>query len=202
MNEKKTKPKSDGAEIARRVDEVLRIRLDGAQYHDVLQYASKQGWDVSPRQVSTYIRRADDLLLERMERNRKRLVARRLAQREALFARAVSGGDFRTALVILSDMDKLQGHYLGDRDLRELIKLASAQEKRIRELEQRLVDTAKFGGCDPPTRPASGPANQHVAGDGQRTSESVGVHVGDNARISHELASRLDMPLSGPIDPG
>ena len=40
------KPKSDAAEVAKRVEEVLRIRLDGAQFHDVVQYASEKGWGI------------------------------------------------------------------------------------------------------------------------------------------------------------
>ncbi len=42
MGEKK--PKSDAAEVAKRVEEVLRIRLDGAQFHDIVQYAAEKGW--------------------------------------------------------------------------------------------------------------------------------------------------------------
>src|SRR5947207_5867608 len=111
MATKKHTPKSDTATVARRVEEVLRIRLDGAQFHDIVQYASEKRWGVSDRQLWTYIRRADDLLVERLEGKRKRVIARRLSMREALFARAVNAADYRTALAILSDMDKLQGHY-------------------------------------------------------------------------------------------
>ena len=36
------KPKASEAEVALRVGEVLRIRLDGAQFHDVVQYAAEK----------------------------------------------------------------------------------------------------------------------------------------------------------------
>ena len=94
------KKKAESAEVARRVEEVLRIRLDGAQYHDVVQYAAEKGWDLRERQLREYMRRADDLLVERQERSRRRLLARHIAQREALFARAVNAADLRTALAI------------------------------------------------------------------------------------------------------
>jgi hypothetical protein len=138
MPKKNNKPKSDTAEVARRVEEVLRIRLDGAQFHDVVQYAAEKGWGVEERQIRTYIARADDLLVERLEKKRRRVVARHLAQWEALYARAVNAADYRTALAVLTDAAKLQGLYASDRELRELARLAAEQGERIRDLEGRL----------------------------------------------------------------
>ena len=142
-------PKSSKAELAARVDEVLRIRLDGAQFHDIVQYASEKGWGVSDRQLWTYLRRADDLLVERQERKRKRLVARHLAQREALYARAVNAADYRTALAVLTDSAKLQELYTSERDLREL-------RRTFRDLDRRIVAL----GPDP------GPARDDAGGAG------------------------------------
>src|SRR5215211_718341 len=105
------KPKSDNAEVSRRVEEVLRIRLDGAQFHDIVQYAAEKEWELKERQIRQYMSHADDLLVERQEKKRKRLVAMHLARREALYARSVNAADYRTALAILSDTAKLQGLY-------------------------------------------------------------------------------------------
>jgi hypothetical protein len=150
-------PKSNAtqAEVAARVEEVLRIRLDGAQFHDVVQYASEKGWGVSPRQVGNYIRRADDLLVERQDHSRRRLIARHLAQRAALYARAVNAADYRTALAVLQDEAKLRGLYVSDREYREVCKLAAEQEVRIRVLESRLDDPVRDR---PPVPPAGEPA--------------------------------------------
>ncbi len=41
---KPTAKRADTAEMAKRVEEVLRIRLDGAQFHDVLQFSAEKGW--------------------------------------------------------------------------------------------------------------------------------------------------------------
>jgi hypothetical protein len=158
----KAKKKSDAAEVARRVGEVLRIRLDGAQLHDTVHYASENGWNVSDRQVATYIRRADELLVERQDKSRKRVIARRLSQREALFARALNAADYRTALAVLADLDKLQGHY-PEKDVKELVKLATTQGLRIAELEKRLaLATGEGPPVTPPTVPPARPAG---AGD-------------------------------------
>ena len=42
-------PKSDQATVLPRVDDVLRLILAGAEFADIRQYASEQGWQVSER---------------------------------------------------------------------------------------------------------------------------------------------------------
>lgn len=63
--------KASKAEVAARVDEVLRVRLDGAQFHDIVQYAAAQGWGVEEQQLWNYVRRADALLAERHGRSQR-----------------------------------------------------------------------------------------------------------------------------------
>jgi len=133
----KAKRKAEAAEVALRVDEVLVIRLDGAQYHDVVQYAAEKGWDLKERQLREYIARADELLVERLEKKRKRTIAMHLARRETLYGRAVNAADYRTALAILIDDAKLRGLY-PEREMKELLKLVAAQGLQIAELEKRL----------------------------------------------------------------
>jgi len=108
-NKRKPAKKSDDSEVARRVEEVVRIILDGAQHWDVLQYASEKGWGVSERQVRTYIARAHEILVEQQEKDREKVIARHLSQRQALFARAVNAADLRTALSVLDSEAKLRG---------------------------------------------------------------------------------------------
>ena len=143
---KKKPPKADTAAVALRVEEVLRIRLDGAQFHDVVQYAAENEWGVRDRQLRTYLRRADDLLVERQDTGRRRVIARHLAQRMALYARAVNAADYRTALAVLADEAKLRGLYASDKELRELLKLAAEQGRQLRDLEARLADAARPAG--------------------------------------------------------
>src|SRR6476620_10346841 len=98
-----TPKKSDGTTVSQRIEDALRILLDGAQHHDIVQYGSEKGWGVSERQIRKYIARAHDLLIERQEKSRKRTIARHLAQRQALYARSVNAADLRTALAVLAD---------------------------------------------------------------------------------------------------
>lgn len=111
----KTPGKADNVTIAQRITEVLRIRLEGAQFHDIVQYAAEKGWAVGDRQLLTYSQRADELLIEQQEKSRKKIFAWHLAKRAALFARAVNAADYRTALAILTDDAKLRRMYPADR---------------------------------------------------------------------------------------
>src|SRR5437773_1836066 len=43
--------KSTKTVVQRRIDEVLGIRLDGAQFHDIVRYASEKKWGVGERQL-------------------------------------------------------------------------------------------------------------------------------------------------------
>lgn len=105
------KPKANNAVLARRIEEVIRIRLDGAQLHDLREYAAEQKWPTSNRQLEEYIARADALLLSRQEKDTAKIMARHLAQRAMLFARSVNGADYRTALAVLQDEARLRGLY-------------------------------------------------------------------------------------------
>ena len=132
---------ADKATVSLRVDEVLRIRIDGAQFHDVVQYAAEKGWNLKERQIREYMRRADALLTERRDKNRRQIIARRLAQRESLYARAVNAADYRTALAILDSADKLRGLFPTEKDLRtRWCSLFRSKRSRIRELEANASD--------------------------------------------------------------
>src|SRR5688572_16247454 len=114
--------RADRAEMQKRIDEILRIRLDGAQFHDVMHFVAEKGWKLSERQVRNYMRKADELLVERREPSRKRLVARHIAMREALYARAVNGADLRTALAVADSLAKMQNLFSSEREMSDLIR--------------------------------------------------------------------------------
>jgi hypothetical protein len=152
--EKPTKKPATSAVVAQRVEEILRIRLDGAQFHDCVQYGAEKGWGLSERMIGKYIEKADKLLAERLDRKRSTVIARHIAKREALFARAVNAGDLRTALATLDSEAKLRGLY-PDREMKELLALAREQGKRLLELEQQAHDAAFL----PPKTGEAGEAN-------------------------------------------
>jgi hypothetical protein len=103
--------KSTQAVVKQRVEEVFKLRLGGAEFADILQYASapEQNWQVSERQLWNYIAAADRLVKERFDARADHLLARHLLQRRQLYAHAMGAGDFGTALRILDSEAKLEG---------------------------------------------------------------------------------------------
>ena len=159
------RPRTTAADAAR-LDTVLRLRLDGAQLHDLRGFCNDLGdeadkarggppWGVDDESLADLIARADDLLVARVERKRERAVAVQLARRDALFARAINAGDYGVALSILRDQADLLGMYPKVEELRKLVK---AQDAIIRELEDQR---------EPPAlRPAEGGPRPAEAGEG------------------------------------
>lgn len=134
------------AEAARRVDVILRLRLDGGALHDLAAYANDSSkaacearggppWNVSDAELAKLIGRADDLLVARTERRRSRAVAVQLAKRDALYVRAINSGDLGVALSILRDQAQLLSMYPVAAELRNTIK---AQAALIADLEAAL----------------------------------------------------------------
>jgi len=116
--------KAEALRVARRVEEVLRIRLDGAQFWDVCEYVrekereSGSAWELadgaeplSDSQVRRYIQRADRLILASVKEKRGKVLRRHLARRERMYGAAMNAGDVRTALAVLQDEARLRGLY-------------------------------------------------------------------------------------------
>jgi hypothetical protein len=116
------KAKPTKAQVEARVDEILRIRLDGAEIWDVREYVREQEqtqgshWHLaegqnplSDSQLWRYIAKSDRLLAETCRASRKKVVRRHLAQRRNLFAKALSAGDYRAALAAAESEARLQG---------------------------------------------------------------------------------------------
>jgi hypothetical protein len=114
--------KATRATIRQRVEELLAIRLDGAEFWDIRQYVSeKQAAGEAPwavpegdpplcdRTLWRYLAEADRLIAESCRGGRKKLLRRHLAQRRNLYAKAVSAGDIRVALAAAESEARLQG---------------------------------------------------------------------------------------------
>jgi hypothetical protein len=110
--------------IRQRVEEILAIRLDGAQFYDVRQYVAEKeaageppwtipegGRPLSERSLWRYIEKTNKLLEESLREGRKESLRRHVAQRRHLYAKAVSQGDVRAALSVLRDEAELRGLY-------------------------------------------------------------------------------------------
>jgi hypothetical protein len=159
--------KATAATIRARVEDVLRILLDGAQPWDIRQYVSGREaagappWAVpqgskplSERQIRRYCDQADRLIAESCRTHRKQLLRRHLAQRRNLLARALNIGDLRTALAVLDSLAKLLALFPSEDEA--LRREAEALRKQLRERKE-----ANGGG-------GNSEAAEGVAGPGER----------------------------------
>jgi hypothetical protein len=116
--------KATKVQTEQRVSEVLRIRLDGAEIWDLREYVREKEqvagspWKLADGQTSLsdsqlwrYIAKADQLITDSCRTSRKKLIRRHLVQRRNLYAKAVSAGDYRSALAAARDEAELQGLY-------------------------------------------------------------------------------------------
>jgi hypothetical protein len=106
-------------QVRKRVEEILQIRLDGAQGWDLWRYVAEKveakdpTWGEQPlsdRTIYRYSLMADRLIAESCKGSRKRLIRNHLARRN-LYAKSVSAGDYRTALAVIRDEAEMQGLY-------------------------------------------------------------------------------------------
>jgi hypothetical protein len=107
----KAKEKSTQAVVQQRVEEVLQIRLLGAEFADVRQHAQEKKWKVGDRQLWRYIEESDALLARTLEKDCDKPLARHVAQRRALFARCMAVSDYSNARAVLKDEAELLGLY-------------------------------------------------------------------------------------------
>lgn len=136
------KRRATKAEVSARVDDLLRVRLLGAEARDLCDFVRQQEtekgscWELkagetplSDSQILRYAAKTDVLLAAQMEKDRGKLFARHVAQRRMLLARAMESGDLRTALAVLKD----------ECELLELYRVQTAEdlERRLTVLEER-----------------------------------------------------------------
>jgi hypothetical protein len=127
------KPRCDATTARLRVEDVLRVILDGGTPVDLRRYVAEQEakgeppWAIPPghkpmaeRQLYKYRAKAHELMAECYEKDTTRLVMTHYTRREALYARSLQTGDLRTAHAVLKDLAELQGLYPASRTQHEV----------------------------------------------------------------------------------
>jgi hypothetical protein len=222
MAEMPKKAKATAALVARRIEEVLRIRLDGAEFWDVREYAREKeaeegsAWHLadgakplSDGQLRRYVARVDAMIADSCRASRKKLLRRHLAQRRNLYAKAVSQGDIRAALAVLSDEAKLLGLYApvkvaptnphGDAPYAPL-----TDEERAAALHRIYAALGAGGGAAHPDEPA-GADGQVSCGPGarpERCVDAAGPVAGETLADDMEPSIAPLFPSDGEIPGG
>ena len=109
--------RSTKAEVEARVEAVAELLIRGFRRRQILQYAAgdinadppRESWDVSERQVDTYIERATALLSEAAKTVFKVEFGKSVRRHEYLFSRALAAGEFNTAISVERSRKALLG---------------------------------------------------------------------------------------------
>lgn len=114
--ERKSK-KSTAREMEKRILEVYRIIIAGAEFHDIQEYANHpdRAWGLSKSSVRRLQGKALAMMKRHTETRADRVLARHLQQRRFLYARAIEAGDINAALAVAKDEAKLFGIYPSDK---------------------------------------------------------------------------------------
>jgi hypothetical protein len=201
--------KATKTQILKRVEEVLRIRLEGAAFWDVREYAREKereegsAWflaegqkPLSDGQLWRYIGQADRLAAENYRASRKRLLRRHLLRREHLYALAVNQGDVRAALAVLADAADLEG-------LRPPRKVAPTTPDGSAPYEPGMSDAEKLAALQALyARVGQGGGGPHPPGPALPDGQVLGgPGAGDDGRTDGPgpVAEGLT-PLFGPAD--
>ena len=162
--------KTTEAQVRQRVEELLRIRLDGAELWDCREYVREKVaakdpiWGeklLSDSQIYRYLARVDSQIAQACREKRPKLLRLHLAKRRSLYARAVNVGDLRTALAVLRDEAELAALYPKPED--ELRKELEDLKQQLAELE-RHGDGIPAGGNRSPQTGAPGAGGADGAG--------------------------------------
>lgn len=167
------------AETLRRVETILRLRLDGGQLHDLRVYANDPSaeavearggppWDVADDELAKLITRADDLLIARTKHENRGAVALQWARRDALYLRAINAGDYAVALSILRDQAAILGMYPNVAELKKLVK---EQDKLLIAYEAEANAPRQLG----PVGESPAPAGQNE-GAGEAAGQTADPH--------------------------
>jgi hypothetical protein len=100
------------AEMERRVGIVLEMILSGLKRRDILRQtsnSSKLAWDVSSRQIDTYIAKATEEIEAQFEEDKDRLIKQTVGKYDYLYKALVAQKKFKDAVVPLDKISELAG---------------------------------------------------------------------------------------------
>lgn len=108
------KPKTPTVEVNRRVGVIENMLLNGFGRRQIIQYAAmeegeKKAWNLSDRQIDTYIERAKKQIEEDALPEREFLIKAALRRYNDLYGKSHNIGDYRTCTVVQAHIDKLMG---------------------------------------------------------------------------------------------
>lgn len=102
--------KSNKVEIKQRVLVIYKMLINGANTHEILQYASdKTDWNVSERSVYSYINKANKLFEKTADAKQNIELGKALNRYNNLYSLALREKDYKTCAQIQDKLSELMG---------------------------------------------------------------------------------------------
>jgi hypothetical protein len=153
-------------EARKRVKEIVRLRLAGAELDEILAFAKQNDWEVGRRAIQRLMQAADRVLAKRFNRDTRAMVAQHATMRMAIYRNALADGDGKLALSVLKDLDALLGLYAAKgvriEDMTSASTPAPLSKAEVRDLRDMAL--RKLGLLDTGTT-ISPPMNGHTPPD-------------------------------------
>jgi hypothetical protein len=115
---KKQGKKSSPATVRLRIAEITRMRLAGAEFADIVEYAGKKdhlngkkSWNVGHSCIRKYISQSNADIARDLEKDRGVVLNMHMMQSRYLYARAIDQGDVKAALSVMVNEAKLHNLY-------------------------------------------------------------------------------------------
>lgn len=137
--------KPTGTELDKRVNQVLKLLINGLSYQEIFQFVSeKTDWDVTERTIANYIARANAIFRDKSVIDREAQIGKAIARLENLYARNMQITDFKAALAAQKELNNLLGLYAPAKH--ELITWETKALEYIREGKIKFpAAAAEFG---------------------------------------------------------
>ena len=103
--------KSLSADVELRIAAIETLILKGTSRAAIIQYATKEKWDVSDRQVDAYIKRAKANIKRRIDKNRDYQYALAIQRLNMLLQASFTIQDYKACLAVQKELNALLGLY-------------------------------------------------------------------------------------------
>lgn len=99
--------KATKAEIEIRLREIANMLIKGKNTTQIANYSSEK-WEISRKQTLTYIRRAEKVITQSVEKNVERDYSMAIQRYKDLYQKAYENNDLRLCRMIVKDLTELQ----------------------------------------------------------------------------------------------
>lgn len=145
--------RSTDFEFNRRIEEVANLLVIEQKRAEIVQFAAKNEWDISNRQVDEYIHRAKILLKKEAEESTKNRLAERAKAKRALITmrnKCMNIQDYGRAIQAQKEINKLFALY---EPQESILSQSDSRVELLIKYENRFPDDGNTIIIDPPPPP-------------------------------------------------